>query len=398
MTDPDPLVLDIVVYGIINAGKSSLINALSGRSERAVGPTGGTTADVVGITWHWAEALGPELADHQVRLIDTPGLDEVASAGALRGGLATDAASTADLILFVLAEDLTSTARSALVALHAAGKPMVVVVNKVDLLDDDARGEVVEAIRQSLGGLIPPENVVEAAAWPVVRRRVADETGQTVRVETVRGEPDVAALRGRLAAILIASREDLRALAVVKTEVDRYVVERDGDRRLLRKRAEWVADETSGALAIALAINPVPLLDFLTGPGGLVILIRRVADVYGEPMTADVARGLAMDLIRGGRVVLWGALATTIAGGAMKLLPGIGHLAGALSQGASAGYFGHVVGRALVTYLENGKDWGDGGLIAELDRVAAATDRMAITRGLVAQIKARLNPNPSRVR
>ena len=74
----------------------------------------------------------------------------------------------------------------------------------------------------------------------------------------------------------------------------------------------------------------------------------------------------------------------------MKLVPGLGHLAGALSQGASAGYFGHVVGRALVTYLENGKDWGDGGLVAELDRVAARTDRKAITRGLIDQIKTRL--------
>ena len=397
MSDPPPLVLDIVVYGIINAGKSSLINALAGHPARAVGPTGGTTADVAGVDWHWAEALGPELADARVRLIDTPGLEEIDHAGAARGELATAAAATADLILFVLAEDLTATARHALVALHTVGKPMVVVVNKVDLLDDAERSAVVAAIRTSLDAIIPPENVVEAAAWPIVRRRVADEAGRTIRVETVRGEPDVAELRGRLSAILAASRADLRALALVRSEVERHVTGRDGDRRSLRKQAEWVADETSAALAIALAINPIPLLDFLTGPGGLVVLIRRVADVYGEPMTADVARGLAMDLLRGGRIKLWGSLATTIAGGAMKFLPGLGHLAGALSQGASAGYFGHVMGRALVTYLENGKDWGDGGLIAELDRVAAATDRQAITRGLVDQIKARLKPTPPRL-
>ena len=91
-------------------------------------------------------------------------------------------------------------------------------------------------------------------------------------------------------------------------------------------------------------------------------------------------------------MALWGSLATVLVGGALKVVPGLGHLAGALSQGASAGYFGHVVGRALVTYLENGKDWGDGGLVAALDRVAASTDRRAITRGLVDQIKARLKP------
>ena len=125
------------------------------------------------------------------------------------------------------------------------------------------------------------------------------------------------------------------------------------------------------ALAVALAVNPVPLLDFLAGPGGLAILVRRVSEVYGEKLSGEVARALACELIRGGRVVLWGSLAATVGGGAMKLLPGLGHLAGALTQGASAGYFGHVVGRALVDYLDHGHDWGDGGLVAALDRIAA---------------------------
>jgi uncharacterized protein (DUF697 family) len=155
-----------------------------------------------------------------------------------------------------------------------------------------------------------------------------------------------------------------------------------------------VADESSVALALALAVNPIPLLDFLTGPGGLTILVRRVADVYGEPMTAEVARKLAGELIRGGRVVLWGSLLATVAGGAFKLVPGVGHLAGALTQGVSAGYFGHVVGRALVEYLDRGHDWGDGGIVAALDRIAASTDRKALTRGLVDRIKARLRGGP----
>ena len=38
--------LDVAVYGLINAGKSSLINALAGTSARPTGPIGGTTLDV----------------------------------------------------------------------------------------------------------------------------------------------------------------------------------------------------------------------------------------------------------------------------------------------------------------------------------------------------------------
>lgn len=382
--------LDVVVFGIINAGKSSLINALTRRADRPAAPIGGTTAEVAGVDWAWAEALAPEGFAGPVRLVDTPGIEEAGQHGAGRGELALAAARAADLILFVLAEDLTAAARDALVALREAGKPMVVAVNKVDLLDDEERAEVVGAIRRGLDGVVPADDVIEVAAAPIVRRPVRDDSGRLLRVEAVRGEPDVAALEARLREILAESAGDLRDLATAADAVDRHVARRDADRASLRRRAEWTADETSAGLAVALAINPVPLLDFLAGPSGLAILVRRVAAVYDEPMTADVARGLALDLIRGGRVALWGALAGTIAGGALKVIPGIGHLAGALGQGASAGYFGHVVGRALVTYLENGRDWGDGGVVAELNRVAAATDRRAVTRGLVDRIRSRL--------
>jgi len=383
--------LDVAVYGIINAGKSSLINALSRLEVRPAGPIGGTTADVAGVEWTVIHSESEEEGSYLVRLIDTPGLEEVADEG--RGELATDAARRADLVLFVVAEDLTATARRALVRLRAVGKPIVVVVNKVDLVDPESRREVLKAVRAGLAGVVPAEDVVEASAAPIVRRRV-ELAGGGSRVEATRGEPEVGELEARLRAALAGSAADLKALAEASEQVGRHVIDRDRDRARLRERAVRVADETSATLALALALNPIPLLDFLAGPGGLAVLVRRVSEVYGEPAPAEVARGLAAELIRGGRAVMWGSLAATVAGGAMKILPGWGHLAGSITQAASAGYFGHVVGRGLVEYLDNGRDWGDGGLVAALDRIAATTDRRALTRGLVDQIKARLKGRP----
>jgi len=383
--------LDVAVYGIINAGKSSLINALLGRAARPTGPIGGTTAAVEGLDWRVVRADDPpgdgEPSTYRVRLIDTPGIEEVDDRG--RGALATEAAKGADLVLFVVAEDLTATSRRALVRLREAGKPIVVVLNKVDLLDPDGREAVVGAIRTSLDGLIDGGDVIEVASAPIVRRRVVALDGST-RIEATRGEPEVEALAARLGAALAESAADLKALAEISGKLDAHIRGRDRDRATVREHAVKVADETAAALALALAVNPLPLLDFLAGPGGLAFLARRVSEVYGEPLSGEVARSLASELVRGGRVALWGSLGATVAGGAMKFLPGLGHLAGALTQGVAAGYFAHVVGRALVDYLENGRDWGDGGLIAALDRVAASTDRRALTRGLVDQIKGRL--------
>jgi ribosome biogenesis GTPase A len=57
---PDPRKIDLAVYGIVNSGKSSLINALSRRDARPTGPIGGTTREVSAESWRAVEAaIGP---------------------------------------------------------------------------------------------------------------------------------------------------------------------------------------------------------------------------------------------------------------------------------------------------------------------------------------------------
>ena len=385
MADPaTPRILDLVAFGIVNAGKSSLLNALARSATRPTSPIGGTTVAVAAEDWREVVAdVGP----YSVRLIDTPGIEEVGDSA--REPLAIDAARRAEVVLFVAAEDLTGTALSALRDLREAGKPMLVAVNKMDLLDPDERDEVLASIRARLDGLVPPEDVLGVSAAPLIRRRVEGPDG-LARTETARGEPEIGPLEARLVEALAASATDLKALAEASLQVDRHVADRNADRAARRSRAERVADETSVGLALALAVNPVPVLDLLAGSGGLVVLVHRVAQVYGEIPNPKSAKSLASDLLRGGRIKLWGSLAAVGLGGAMKFLPGFGHLAGAVTQATAAGTFGHILGRALVDYYENGHDWGDGGLIAALDRIAAATDRRSLTRGLADRLKARL--------
>jgi small GTP-binding protein len=377
MTDRPRLV--VAVYGLINAGKSSLINVLAGTDDRPTGPIGGTTRDVAEVGWRSIDA---DLGAFDVRLLDTPGLEEVGDDG--RSSLATEAARSADLVLFVAAEDLTATALRAVRALHEVGKPIVLALNKVDLLSRTEEESILERVRDRLRGIVDREEIVAIAAAPIVRERSGS------KVETRRGEPRVDALVARLVAAVTESGEDLRALNEARARIEAHAAEREKIRAERRVRAERASDETAGALALALAVNPIPLIDFLTGPAGLAVLISRVSAVYDEYPSAQAIRGLSAELFKGGRVALWGSTAAVLAGGAMKLVPGLGHLAGALTQGAAAGYLAHILGRALVDYFDNGHDWGDGGLIAALDRIAARTDRKALTAGLVEQLKSRL--------
>ena len=47
--DPDSRTIDLAAYGLVNVGKSSLINALARREAVATSPIGGTTTGIVGI-------------------------------------------------------------------------------------------------------------------------------------------------------------------------------------------------------------------------------------------------------------------------------------------------------------------------------------------------------------
>src|SRR6185369_11829532 len=107
--------IDIVVFGEISTGKSALINALVGQAVAAVDVQGGWTREVWHVPWNGCGYCLPGLADSQVVLIDTPGLNEVG--GADRGEMAREAAQQAELILFVTDSDLNETEFSALVTL-----------------------------------------------------------------------------------------------------------------------------------------------------------------------------------------------------------------------------------------------------------------------------------------
>src|SRR5262245_14258207 len=157
--------VEIVVFGEISTGKSALINALVGEAVASVDVRGGWTKEIWHVAWDGAGYCLPGLGQSQVVLVDTAGINEVG--GDTRGQMAREAAQRSDLILFVTDSDLNETEHTSLSNLAAFSKPMLVVLNKVDLYSRDQRARLLEVLAgERLRDVVPPEQIVTAAADP----------------------------------------------------------------------------------------------------------------------------------------------------------------------------------------------------------------------------------------
>ena len=150
--------LHIGFFGIRNAGKSSIVNAVTGQELSVVSPIGGTTTDPVRKAMELLP-LGP------VEIIDTPGIDDTGSLGDLRVKKTKQILDETDIA--VLVTDCTkpqSDADRELISLFEEKKlPYITVLSKADLSEKRGikesntiyasalTGEGIEAIKNKLG-------------------------------------------------------------------------------------------------------------------------------------------------------------------------------------------------------------------------------------------------------
>ena len=123
--------IHIGLFGKRNAGKSSLINALTGQSIAIVSDIKGTTTDPVPKAMELLP-LGP------VVMIDTPGLDDEGGLGALRVQKAYQILNKTDIALLIVdgTVGMTKEDHAILKKINDKSIPCVVVMNKSDLLSD----------------------------------------------------------------------------------------------------------------------------------------------------------------------------------------------------------------------------------------------------------------------
>lgn len=116
----------IGIFGKMNVGKSSLINALTGQEVSVVTAHPGTTTDPV-------KKIIEILGIGPVTLVDTAGIDDSSALGTQRVRRTNEALDQVDLAILVFADDFNSYDQSLMETFQARSVPFFVVHNKCDL-------------------------------------------------------------------------------------------------------------------------------------------------------------------------------------------------------------------------------------------------------------------------
>jgi GTP-binding protein len=161
----------VALIGRPNVGKSSLFNAIAGESLSIVDDAAGTTRDPVdsllsfgGSTWRFIDTAGLKKRANQ-----DSGTDYYAS---LRTATALERCEVAVVVLDA-SEPITEQDLRVITMVEEAGKAMVIVMNKWDLVDDDRRNQLDREIERHLDQVEWAQRVNIAAKTGWHRDRLA---------------------------------------------------------------------------------------------------------------------------------------------------------------------------------------------------------------------------------
>ncbi|GCL53399.1 small GTP-binding protein domain [Microcystis aeruginosa NIES-3806] len=404
----DRSLIQIAAFGLVGRGKSSILNALVGQEIFTTGPLHGVTRTIKGVNWQLSsDDTFPNLArltlngqgNAQVQLLDTPGIDEVD--GQTREILACQVAQQVDLILFIISGDMTKVEFSALAKLREAGKPMILVFNKIDQYPEVDRLAIYEKIAsERVKELLSPDEIVMVAASPLLTETVKAQDGR-LKTQRFRGKPQIEALKLKILEILEREGKSLVALnsMLYADEVNEQIVAR---KMAIRDRgANQLIQKAVMIKASAIALNPVTVLDLFTGAVIDLAMILALSRLYGIDLTRQGAIALLQKIALNmggisaseflavlGLSSLKGLLGLSIpATGGISLLP---YTSIALTQAGVAGVSCYAIGQVTKTYLANGATWGPDGPKAVVASILDSLDETSILNRIKRELGSKL--------
>jgi len=208
-------------------------------------------------------------------------------------------------------------------------------------------------------------------------------------------------LKLRILEILHREGKSLVALNTMlyADDINEQVVQR---KMAIRDRsADQIIWNTVMTKAVAIALNPVTVLDIFTSAIIDGTMIYTMSRLYGITMTQQGAVELLQKIL----ISMGSVTATELLGilglgslkgflglsapatGGASLLP---YMAISLTQASIGGVASYSIGQVAKTYLANGATWGPDGPKAVVDRILASLDEASIMSRIKDELRAKL--------
>lgn len=347
--------LEIVAFGSISSGKSSLLNAIAGRDVFQTDAKGGTTVARNEIPWPGID---------QVVLVDTPGLGEVD--GAEHGVVSADAAKEADIVLMVVDGPLRDWEHRLLQRLGDMEKRTLVCLNKADWFPDRDREKLLGQLREQVAGLVQPDDILAIRSQVTKRKRIRVLPDGEEREELVDVSLDIESLANRMLQVI---RRDGHDLILANLLLQSRGLVQEARRRVqetLDQRAWETVDRYMWSAAGAAALSPFPVLDLAAGVAISTKMVVDLGHVYRQDIDLQGAVTLLGQLTKQllailGVTAIGPAIATAIAS-LLKTVPGVGTLAGGLLQGIVQALITRWIGAVFIQHFRNEMQTTDAGL------------------------------------
>lgn len=337
----------IVVFGTGSAGKTSVINSLLGEIVGNVNAVMGTTIE--GETY----SLKLKGVGREILITDTPGILEAGIAGTKREEIARHLATEADLLLFVVDNDLRQSEYQPLYDLATLGKRSLLVLNKTDLYPPEDQKIILKQLETTVREFILPADIIAISANP--------QPVQLRSGEIIEPEPEIVPLIKRLVAVLRAEGEDLIADNILLQshrlgEDARKIIDRQR-----RREADKIIDRYQWIGAGVIAVTPLPVVDMLATAAVNAQMVVEIGRIYDCEIDSEKGKELALSLgktfvslglVKGAVDLLARALQFHVAT----------YIVGKAIQGVSAAYLTRIAGKSFIEYFRRDRNWGDGGM------------------------------------
>ena len=282
-------------FGVRNAGKSSLVNAVCGQQVALVSDVAGTTTDPVRKAMELLP-LGP------VDIVDTPGIDDVGELGARRVERTRETLRSCDVAVLVTdaTRALVAAERALISLFEELGLPFVVVRNKADLLsgEEAAAGSdgVIGGAASGAADASTPEIVAAPDAAPAPAAPVSPVRAEVLA--SARTGAGVNKLKEVLAHVGGSATHERRVVADLLSPGDKVVLVVPIDSSAPKGRIilpqQLVLRDVLDAHAGALVCQPEELADLLAAVGDIRLVITdsqafaKVARIVAEttPLTS----------------------------------------------------------------------------------------------------------------